>query len=83
MECKICNHEREISKYFKHNPRHRICDDCMELMGYNHQRIGERIYHQYKKNLDKSLKEEVQRTLPTLIETLMTESDLTFELKVC
>lgn len=83
MECKICNHEREISKYFKHNARHRICDDCMELMGYNHQRIGERIYNQYKKNLDKSLKEEVQRTLPSLIEKLMTESDLTFELKVC
>jgi hypothetical protein len=83
MECKICEKEREISKHFKHSPRLRICDECVELMGYNHQRIGERIYNQYKKNLDKSLKEEVQRTLPMIIEKLMTESDLTFELKVC
>ena len=70
-------------RQFNHSgPKIRICDDCIELMGYNHQRMGERIYRQYKKNFDKKLTDEVQKTLPAVIEKLMVESDLTFELKV-
>ena len=82
MFCKICEREHPVSKFNHSGPKIKICDDCIELMGYNHQRMGERIYHQFKKNFDKQLTEEVQKTLPSVLEKLMVESNLIFELKV-
>jgi hypothetical protein len=80
MECKLCEKEQPVNHF--HNHKLKVCNDCIEFMGYDHQKMGERIYHQYKKNLDKSVKEEVQRTLSSVIEKLMVESGLEFELKV-
>ena len=82
MECQICKREHPVRQFDHSGPKIRICNKCIELMGYDHQRLGERIYRQYKKNFDKKLTDEVQKTLPAVIEKLMVESDLTFELKV-
>lgn len=82
MECQICKRERPVRKFNHSGSRIRICDKCIELMGYDHQRMGERIFRYYQKTFDKALTEKVQKTLPSVLETIMIENDLTFELKV-
>lgn len=82
MECKICNREGAINLHFKHAAKQHVCDNCLDLMGYDYQRIGQKIARHYQRTIEKSLASEVQRTLPSVLEKLMVESDLTFELKV-
>jgi hypothetical protein len=85
MQCKICERERQVRKYFKTAPKKQICDECLEDMGYGHQISGQ-VYSDVKadmmKRLDKKISATVNQELPKLIEKLMIESDLTFELKV-
>lgn len=81
MFCKLCEKER-CMKHFNHAPKQHICDDCIEMMGYDYERIGNRIFHHYMKHMNGTLTSEVQKTLPSVLEKIMVDSGLTFELKV-
>ena len=85
MQCKICGRERPVRKCFKTAYDRRICDECLEDMGYGHQIAGN-VYSNIEDELIKKLNTKVvnavNQELPKLLEKLMVESDLTFELKV-
>jgi hypothetical protein len=80
--CKICDREKPAAKDFVHAPKQHICDECIELMGYDYQKMGERIHQHFMKEFGTRVADEVQRTLPQVIEKLMVESGIEFELKV-
>lgn len=85
MECQICKRERQVRKYFKTAPKRQICDECLEDIGYGSSIAGQ-VYSDIEtdliKKLNKKVAAAVDQELPKLIEKLMIESDLTFELKV-
>ena len=85
MECQICKRERQVRKYFKTAYDRRICDECLEDMGYGRQIAGQ-VYSDIKadmmKRLDKKISATVNQELPKLIEKLIAESGMEFELKV-
>lgn len=85
MQCKICERERQVRKYFKTACDRRICDECLEDMGYGSSIAGQ-VYSDIETDLIKKLNQRVaaavDQELPNLIEKLMVENDLTFELKV-
>lgn len=81
MFCKICERDHPVDDFNDGRKMH-ICDNCLSNMGYDHKRMGEMIVHHYQKTLDKILTKKVQQALPAVVEKLMVENDLTFELKV-
>ena len=82
MECKLCNREGAISLHFKHAAKQHVCDDCLAMMGYDYQRIGKKIALHYQRTIEKSIASEVQNTLPSILERLMVDEGITFELRV-
>lgn len=85
MECQICKRERQVRKYFKTAYDRRICDECLEDMGYGRQIAGQ-VYSDIEtdliKKLNKKVAAAVDQELPKLIEKLIAESGMEFELKV-
>ena len=85
MECQICKRERQVRKYFKTACNRRICDECLEDMGYGSSIAGQ-VYLDIEtdliKKLNKKVAAAVDQELPKLIEKLIAESGMEFELKV-
>lgn len=82
MLCKLCNHERCISKHFKHYYKLHICDDCGERLGYDYTGTMQDVRREAESEFGALLDRAVQRSLPTVLEKIMVENELTFELKV-
>lgn len=82
MECKICGHERYVGKHFRRHQKARICDGCAESLGFDYLRMAEAI----KENIDclvgKRIDRSVQAALPGVLEKIVRESELEFELVI-
>jgi|GEM_PF-4775005 hypothetical protein len=85
MQCKICERERQVRKYFKTDTKNRICDGCLDDMGYG-KSIANEVYSSIESDIISKLNEKVERAvnreLPKLIEKLLVESGMEFELTV-
>ena len=85
MECKICGRERPVRKAFKTDWQRRVCDECLDDMGYG-RRVLNGVFEDVKTDLvsklDGKIERAVQSELPRFIEKLMVESGIEFELVV-
>lgn len=82
MECQVCKKERCIDTHFKGNAKLKICDDCMEMLGYDYEamkaQICDVIYAEMREQIQMAVKDE----LPQLLEKLIKESNLEIVLEV-
>lgn len=81
MFCKICEKER-CMKHFKHCAKLHICDDCGERLGYDYLGMVVSVKERVDREIGPLVEHAVQKTLPRVLEQIMIENELTFELKV-
>lgn len=82
MECQVCKKERCISKHFKENVDLKICDDCIERLGYDFSATMDSVRDEVERKFDRMINDAVQTQLPNVMAKIIKESDLEFELKV-
>jgi len=82
MQCTICKKERCIDMHFKGNSKQRICDDCMEMLGYDYQAMKDHIRDAIEEEMKEQIRMAVKDELPQLLEKLIKESNLEIVLEV-
>lgn len=81
MLCKLCEKERCMT-HFKRYAKLHICDDCGERLGYDYSSTMQDVRREVESEFSALINRAVQRSLSAVLEEIMVENELTFELKV-